>query len=295
MISLREKQLTKGEICFIIIMYIYVRAGKRSALVSAYNKLCSARKGETMVNFLIGLAKKTVEVKALYSSTKDFCRGYLIENAIPDISVTVTPPDIAYERRRSAEERALEGLSPHEFPAEYLETLALYRKIAEALVPHGIILFHGSSLSVDGKGLIFTAKSGTGKSTHTRIWRRVYGERVKMINDDKPLLGITDEGVTVYGTPWCGKHALGENTSAPLHAVSVIERSFENRISPLGKTEALLHLLSQTYRPRDGALVKTTLSLLDKLLSRVKVYRLGVNMEDGAAIVAYRGMLEEGR
>jgi hypothetical protein len=244
-----------------------------------------------MVEFLICLAQKTVAVSALYPSTKEFCRGYLIEEGEPDISVSVTPPDIASERRKSAEERALEGLAPHEFPAEYLETLALYRKIAEALVPHGIILFHGSSLSVDGKGLIFTAKSGTGKSTHTRIWRKVYGDRVRMINDDKPLLGITDEGATVYGTPWCGKHALGENSSAPVSAISVIERSAENRISPIGKTESLMLLLTQTYRPKDVALVRSTLALLDKLLLNVPVYRLSVNMEDGAAMVAYEGML----
>ncbi len=80
------------------------------------------------------------------------------------------------------------------------------------------VLFHGSALAIDGDGYLFTAKSGTGKSTHTRLWRERFGDRVVMINDDKPLLHIDAGSVIAYGTPWNGKHRLGTNASVPLRA-----------------------------------------------------------------------------
>ena len=80
----------------------------------------------------------------------------------------------------------------------------IYRKIADALVDDGVILYHGSVIAVDGQGYLFTAKSGTGKSTHTALWRELFGERAVMVNDDKPLLRVKDDQVTVYGTPWNG-------------------------------------------------------------------------------------------
>lgn len=244
-----------------------------------------------MVSFCILLAGKYISVSCLYEQTREFCRAYIADHALAELSVTVSPIDIEAERKKSQRERELEGLPPYEFPREYLETLALYRKLVEELLPFGIILFHGSTLSFDGKGYIFTAKSGTGKSTHTRIWRKVFGERVKMINDDKPLISVTEQGITVHGTPWCGKHGLGENTSAPLCGIAVLLRSDNNFAEPLSKRDAFPSLFGQVYRPKDGEKLGLVLSALDKLLSKVPVFRLGVNMKDEAARVAKEIMI----
>lgn len=243
-----------------------------------------------MVRFNMHLAEKNILVEALFDSTEHFCRDYITGCEHADVKVALTLADILAEREKAKAERELEGLPPCDFPSAYLETLALYRKIAEELLEHNIILFHGSTLSLDGKAYIFTAKSGTGKSTHTRLWREVFGSRVRMINDDKPLINISDEGVTVFGTPWRGKHNLGENTSAPLTCVCVIERSPENRISPLSRTDALMYILPQIYRINNPSKMKKILFLADKLLSKVKVYKLGCNMDTSAALVAYEGM-----
>ena len=83
---------------------------------------------------------------------------------------------------------------------------------------------------MDGAAYLFTAPSGTGKSTHTRLWREVFGDRVWMINDDKPMLRISENLVTAYGTPWNGKHHISRNASAPLKAIVQLNRGKENII-----------------------------------------------------------------
>ena len=128
-----------------------------------------------MVEFRVSLAGFSIEVTATFESTAAFCRDYFTHGK-PDLSVHITPIDIAKEREYSKSEMELEGLPIVEFSDGYLETLALYRKIAESLSDRGVILFHGSALMMDGRAFLFTAPSGTGKSTHSAIWRRVYGD-----------------------------------------------------------------------------------------------------------------------
>ena len=150
---------------------------------------------------------------------------------------------------------------------------------------------HCSVVAVDGLAYAFTAKSGTGKSTHTAIRRRVFGSRAVMINDDKPIIGIRNGKATVYGTPWNGKHGLGTNTSAPLKGVCFLSRGEKNVISKLErKAQVLPALLNQTFRPMEPVALKRTLEILDEIIECVDFYKLECNMEDEAAEVSYNGM-----
>ena len=207
-------------------------------------------------------------------------------------SVAITLSDIAFERERSEAERQIEGLSPHHFSDPYLETLAVYRKIAEKMPDYGVVLFHGSCIAVDGIGYLFTAKSGTGKSTHTRLWRELLKDRAVMVNDDKPLIRIDENGAVVYGTPWDGKHRLSTNTSVPLKALCVLERGIENRIEWITKREAYPMLLQQVYRPYDRAAMAKTLELIDRLADSVDLWKMQCNMDIEAAEIAYSAMSE---
>ena len=126
------------------------------------------------INFTVRLAEVPISISAIYHSTKDFCRDYLTGEE-PVFSLEVTPGDIAYEREKSAREDDYEGIPIRHFSDSYLETLAVYRKIAEQMLDYGVLLFHGSVVAVDHKAYIFTAKSGTGKSTHTRLCRELLG------------------------------------------------------------------------------------------------------------------------
>ena len=184
----------------------------------------------------------------------------------------------------------VEGISTRHFSDSYLEGLAVYRKIAEQMIDFDTVLFHGSVVAVDGIGYLFTAKSGTGKSTHTRLWREYFGERAVMVNDDKPLLHIADSGVVAYGTPYNGKHRLGTNTSVPLKAICILTRSAENHIEPITREQAYTMLLQQVYRPADMLKMAKTLELVDRLAESAKLYRLGCNKDISAAQVAFEGM-----
>lgn len=239
-----------------------------------------------MTEFVIRIADCNVGVRAVFEETKTYCTEYLTDGE-PAFTVETTMEDICRERQLSDRERELEGLPSVNHSDQVLETTAVYRKIVEKLIDHDVLLFHGSVVAVDGVAYMFTAVSGTGKSTHTKLWRKLFGARAVMINDDKPLFKITQTGILVCGTPWDGKHHLNTNCMVPLKAICVLKRGEENEIQPLSARQALPVLLQQSYRP--GNMLKY-MDLIDAVTKDVKFYELHCNMEQEAAQVAYDGM-----
>lgn len=235
------------------------------------------------------IADKVIEVNSIYESVHAYCKDYAT-GELSDFSVTITPDDIVSEKKKSDSEYAYEGLPAPDFSEALLEETAVYRKIAEKMPEFDTFVFHGSVIAVDGKGFLFTAKSGTGKSTHTRLWREYFGDKAVMVNDDKPMLKVTDRGVTAYGTPYNGKHHLGENIAVPLKAVCILTRGEKNTIVRIDRSEAYSMLLQQVYRPQDPVQMAKTLKLVDKMAESVGLYRLACNMDIEAAEVAYNGM-----
>ena len=249
---------------------------------------------------IITLANRYIEIKNLYGFIEEYCRDYLVKDTekqnIIDFSINITRKDIDFEKDKSASEDRKEGNPVRHFTDDYLETIAVYRKIAQQMLYYDTILFHGSVIAVDGMGYLFTAKSGTGKSTHTRLWRETFGDRVIMVNDDKPLLQITKDGVIAYGTPWNGKHRLSTNISVPLKSICILERSNKNHIIKLDTKEQMRSaypmIVQQTYRTGNSASVVKIMKLIEKMMGTVTIYRLSCNMEHEAAVVAYEGMQE---
>ena len=233
-----------------------------------------------------------VRIHSLYEAVQQLCQNYRVtQDAEEDwLDISTSEADICQESLRSARSREEEGLPPYTFSEPYLETLAVYRKLATELLRRNILLFHGSTIGVDGKAYLFTARSGTGKSTHTRLWRELLGSRAVMINDDKPLLHVTEEGVTVFGTPWDGKHHLSRNMEAPLQAICILERGKENHIERITPAQAATMLVQQSFRPQDPVLVVQSLALVDLLSRKVELYRLHCNMAPEAAKISFEGM-----
>lgn len=237
------------------------------------------------------IAEHLIRIRTLYAQMHREAAAFASAGAA-DFAVEITQRDIDYERVRSAVTAQREGRDDSGATDAYLETLAVYRKIAERMPQDDTVLFHGSAIAVDGQAYLFTAASGTGKSTHARLWREMLGERAVMINDDKPLLHIGTDGATVYGTPWNGKHRLGTNGSAPLRAICILGRGETNRIERIDRRTAYPTILQQTYRPASAEALQKTLTLIDRLTERVALYRLFCNMEPEAARVSYEAMKE---
>ena len=234
------------------------------------------------------LAGVAVRVESLHPDVHRLCRDYRCGGE-PDFVVRTSQADVDFERARSAREDEIEGIPVRHFSDGYLETLAVYRKVAERMPGFDTFLFHGSCVAVDGAGYLFTARSGTGKSTHARLWRELLGGRAAMVNDDKPLVRVAgDGGAVAYGMPWDGKHRLSSNVAVPLRAICVLERAGENHIVPISKSEALPTLVQQAYRPADPVAMARTLALIDRL--DVRLYRLSCNMDASAAELSYNAM-----
>ena len=241
---------------------------------------------------LYRMAERNILIRSVYPQVHDYCRAYRAQGE-PDFVVAVAQADLDAERRIAAREAETEGLPPRRWTDAYLEELAVYRKIAAALPAFDTILFHGSAVAADGVCYLFTAKSGVGKSTHTRLWRAVLGDRAVMINDDKPLLRIDNTETTVFGTPYDGKHRLSSNTSAPLGAICLLARGETNRIRRVSAANALPDLLRQVFRPTEPEAMRQTLALVDRLAARTPLFRLECNPEPEAARIAYEAMRQK--
>lgn len=239
------------------------------------------------MDFTIKLADIAIRIHSLYDEVYEMCRGKLTD-APPMMEVTVTPEDIVYEDEKSRHEAAVEGHDPVDYPAPYLETLAVYRKIAVQMLAHDTFLMHGAVIAVGERAWLFTAASGTGKTTHIRLWLdHVPGSYV--VNGDKPLIRVGDPPI-VYGTPWAGKEGMFRDTGVPLCGIVLLERGTVNSIEPIALPQALPLLIQQTYRPADRASLARTLTLLGDLALRVPLYRLRCDMRPEAALTAYAAL-----
>lgn len=225
--------------------------------------------------FTIELAGHCLLIKNRYQYIEELCRDYMTDTASGTL-ISVTEEEIASESR---------GEDGWTLP--YLESLAIYRKICDFLLDDDIILFHCSALCVGGKAYLFTAPSGTGKSTHTRLWREQFGDEVTMINDDKPLLSFTagQEPVTVYGTPYGGKDNIQTNMSAPVAGIVILHQAGENTIRRMSAQEAFPMLLNQTYRRNDAESMRKTMELVWRL-SAIPVWSMGCTISHEAAVLA---------
>jgi len=229
------------------------------------------------------IANLHIKINFKDNYTKQLCKEYEIEHQnsdVCDVCVSVSEEDVKKE----------EAKADKEYPFGYLESLAVYRKLCNMALSFDILLFHCSAIMVDDEVYLFTAPSGTGKSTHTKLWREYFGEKAIMINDDKPLLKFMEDGIYAYGTPWDGKHRISTNTKGKIKGICILERSKVNTIKSVTKKDAFTMILNQTYRPDDATLMRKTLDLVDKLIANIPIYRLECNISENAVEVAYKGM-----
>lgn len=165
------------------------------------------------------------------------------------------------------------------------------RVVELAMVYKNRMVFHSSSISYQGHGLCFSAASGTGKSTHTSLWKKIHGDDVVIINDDRPTL-LFEDGITyLCGTPWAGTSGINTNMIVPLDAVVCIRRGDENKIYPLDEAEAIHRIIKESPRPYTPEMTEAFLDRVNQLVGRTKIYMLECTISEDAVKKAETALL----
>lgn len=153
------------------------------------------------------------------------------------------------------------------------------------------MLLHSSAVEVDGKAYLFSGYSGAGKSTHTRLWQQIIGEKARVFNDDKPALRYVDGRWYAYGTPWCGKDGININMKAPIAGICFLKQAQENKIRRLSNVEAVQNIVSQTMRRfNQTENLDKMLNLVESLVQNIPVFELENRPEPAAAQLSYETM-----
>lgn len=234
--------------------------------------------------FQICLAERKIRVHNHYAYVAGLCADYLIADSEAfDLEIEI-PENVIQEEYVTGE-----GAFSH----AYCESICIYREISLKLLRYHTMVLHSAVISCDNRGYAFCAKSGTGKSTHIKLWKECFGDRVKVINGDKPLVSWKPETdvFTAYGTPWCGKEGWGCPESVELQAICFIVRGQKNSIRRMTSEEIIRKLFHQMLVPEDEELLSLSMDMADALLQKLPFYELTCNMEREAALTAYEGMV----
>lgn len=184
------------------------------------------------------------------------------------------------------------ALPPNTPPAvaDYCRVSAV---LARKLFRHGAAMLHAAAVVVNGYAYLFSATSGTGKSTHAALWLKRL-PNAYLLNDDKPVLRVADGIVYAYGAPWAGKHNLQTNERVPLGGICFLFQGKTDRITQLSAADAALHLYAHTARRgANAAETDALLTLLDTIVRTTPIFGMQCTPTDHAAEVAVSAMLRK--
>ena len=227
------------------------------------------------------IADLNIKIDPKYSSTLERLKPYLVSENVFDIEIINSDTEIADFAKTSS------SLCTMELAESFL---ILNKLCIEIFENFNGFFFHSSSLMIDNEAYVFTAKSGTGKSTHTALWRKRFGDKVKMINDDKPIIRKHNGNFYIYGTPWLGKSEIGSNAKALLKAVFVLERGTENCVKRVSVGEVFGSLLEATLVFHEKDKMIRLLNMFDEFFSSTQLFKLKCNTDISAAEVAYNAV-----
>ena len=219
-------------------------------------------------------------VQHSYDFDTFLCSVYHTEEA-PRFTLSVDEADRVRERRF-----AEEGVTQTE-----LEFTAFCRKFATEAVDDGRILFHACAVEAEGKAYLLAAPSGTGKSTHAGLWLQCFGDGVRILNGDKPMLGFEQGTLFAYGTPFMGKEQWGYPGCVPVGGICFLYRSEQNTIRRIAPSQALPRMLQQAFRPEDTKKAKQVVETVIRMVQSVPVYELGCDISREAAELSYHTMV----
>lgn len=189
------------------------------------------------------------------------------------------------------EKRVLKAMEEHpELVQDDWEYMITGSDFYTELLKYNGILLHSSCIVVDGMAYAFSADSGTGKSTHTQLWLKYFGDRAHMLNDDKPAIRLIDGKVYACGTPWSGKYDYSSPEIAELAGICFLERSEENWIRKADTGKAVFNIFSQTVRKLNADRMDMLFDVLEQIFAKVPLYEFGCNISREAVLTSYNAM-----
>lgn len=236
-------------------------------------------------NFLCKIAKILYRIEYKYSYIEKMFSDYIVDDdEIGEIvEISYTEEDI---------QRCYSMLTEEKSDA-YIEYICILDKIAADLPSKNMLLMHGATIEYNGRAYVFTAPSGTGKSTHIALWKKYLKDKVQIINGDKPEISFTENEVLVHGAPWCGKEGWQINTSAPLAGVCLVKRGTENRISRINAGKNLEDFICQFYIGQGSEEMLKVIDLFAKMTERVPFYQLECTISEEAVRCSFEAMTGE--
>lgn len=238
-----------------------------------------------MLSYSLYICNKVIRIHNEVGKFVRFCKGYIIQEPAPnpDYIITVSKSEIDAQR----------DLFP-DYGIDMLEGFVVLRKLADYLLEdEKAILMHGSVVAYRDSAYLFTAKSGVGKTTHSRLWTSNLKEAY-ILNGDKPFIS-TKENIVAWGSPWCGSERYNKNRGVQLKAICLLERAEKNSITEMSFEEALPLLAIQTgnigYFNSSSRI--HIIEALYRIRDRVKIYKFKMNnFEDDAFLTSYQALSE---
>ncbi len=233
-----------------------------------------------IIAMIYDIAGLRILIKNEYSYTTNFCKDYLSkdQSTSADIIACVKNEEMEAEKKNSSN-----------FSDGYIENICLYRSICMQMPRFNRMLLHGSILEYEGAGYAFLGRSGTGKSTHTKLWLQNF-PTARIINGDKPILEYRDGKFIAYGTPWMGKERWGVKASSTLKGLCFLEQAKENVIAKLSAAQAATRLFTQILLPEEEENASATLELADKLVMNVPAFLLKCDISQEAVKTSFEAL-----
>lgn len=226
------------------------------------------------------IAGLRIDIQNQYDFTTKFCQAFLSEDQTSPVDLTAKVTQEEFDAEKSQSEGFSDG---------YIENICLYRSICLQIPKQNRMLLHASVIKYDGNGYAFLGRSGTGKSTHTKLWMQNLPS-TRIVNGDKPILEYDGEKFIAYGTPWCGKEHWGSKGNAPLRGLCFLEQAKENSVRRLTPAEVSARLFQQLLLPTEEETAVATLELADKLIACTPAYLLGCNISEDAVKTSFEAL-----
>ena len=226
------------------------------------------------------IAGLVYEIEYEYDGLERHFEDYLIDECLNEEVYHITYSKDDYEEVRADNYNAIPS---------YIEFVCIMQNIIRQL-PKNRLVMHGAVIEYKGKAYLFTAPSGTGKTTHISMWVKHLGDKVKIINGDKPVLIVSDDEVTAFGAPWCGKEGWQINTSAPLEGICLLERGEENLIEEINPGKYIEYFVKELYIGNSENTLLDVIDIFEKISRSVLFYRMECNISEEAAKCSFEKM-----